>query len=126
MGSGVFVSGHGVRDTFGLTSIGGLQMPLSPLFTQVLDTVALLPHATSTHSAVWSLPEDLAAATFGFRRLWELGERAQQDEITHYLLSRGISSDNARQIQWAWETIDFCLSHTPSRGLHFDFLPPSP
>jgi hypothetical protein len=101
-------------------------MPLSDRFMKTLDAISTLPHASSTHTTVWSMPGDLAEAAAAFRRLWELGERAGQDEVAHYLEGNGISSENAMKIQDAWETVDHALGKTPSVMLKLEFLPPEP
>lgn len=105
-------------DAVAANSLRGVAIALSERFKKALDGMCTLPHAASKHSSVWSLPEDLAAATAVFRKLWELGERAEQDEVWHYLEDvKGLSAENASKFQDAWMTVDFCLSNAPSRSL---------
>lgn len=92
-------------------------MPLSERFRRALDTITTVPHAEpgNEHSTVWSQPGDLANATGLFRRLWEDGERAEQDEIWEYLEKCGVSGKNCSKIQDAWMTVNYSLSKVVSR-----------
>lgn len=103
-------------------------MPLSARFKKTLDSITAIHHVTATHSdtaTIWSHPDDLAAAAAAFRRLWELNERALQDEVSNYLESIGITRANALVVQDVWMTTDYVLSGAPG-CLILEHLPQDP
>jgi len=103
-------------------------MPLSARFEKTLDSIMSIHHVTATHSdtaTIWSQPDDLAAAAAAFRRLWELNERAGQDEVAHYLESKGVTSANALVVQDVWMTTNYVLSGAPGY-LTLEHLPKDP